>query len=226
MRILVVAATEPEIAPLVSRMDNAEITASPAKKYRYNEHDIEVLITGVGMVATAAWCATMLSQNRFDVAFNFGVCGTFRCSLEVGQVVHVVSDRIAELGAEDDEKFLTLQELGLSSGNEFPLSDGRVINAKPPRSLLLDHLVRVDGITVNTVHGNEQSISSVSRRFQPQVESMEGAAFMYACLIHQVPFAQVRAISNVVEKRNREAWNLPEAITNLTEIALKILEEI
>ena len=33
---------------------------------------------------------------------------------------------------------------------------------------------------------------------------MEGAAFMYACLIHGVPFAQVRAVSNIVERRNRE----------------------
>ena len=33
---------------------------------------------------------------------------------------------------------------------------------------------------------------------------MEGAAFMYACLIQGVPFAQVRAVSNIVERRNRD----------------------
>ena len=32
---------------------------------------------------------------------------------------------------------------------------------------------------------------------------MEGAGFMYACLIHGLPFAQVRAVSNIVETRNR-----------------------
>ena len=37
---------------------------------------------------------------------------------------------------------------------------------------------------------------------------MEGAAFMYACLIAGVPFAQVRAVSNRVERRNRAAWDL------------------
>ena len=36
-------------------------------------------------------------------------------------------------------------------------------------------------------------------RCRPQVESMEGAAFMHACLIHEISFAQVRAVSNVVE---------------------------
>ena len=44
---------------------------------------------------------------------------------------------------------------------------------------------------------------------------MEGAAFMYACLIHEVVFAQVRAVSNVVERRNRDAWKMAEAIGSL-----------
>jgi len=59
------------------------------------------------------------------------------------------------------------------------------------------------------VHGNEDSIAAIRRRQKPQIESMEGAAFMYACIIHKVPFAQVRAVSNVVERRNRAAWNIP-----------------
>ena len=52
---------------------------------------------------------------------------------------------------------------------------------------------------------------------------MEGAAFMYACLVHGLPFAQVRAVSNVVERRNRDAWKLTEAIANLGATALRML---
>jgi futalosine hydrolase len=47
---------------------------------------------------------------------------------------------------------------------------------------------------------------------------------MYCCLIHGVPFAQVRAVSNIVERRNRGAWKLPEAIAALGAEALRILE--
>jgi futalosine hydrolase len=82
----------------------------------------------------------------------------------------------------------------------------------------------VSGITVNTVHGDEESIARVRERFDPDVETMEGAAFMYACLIHGVPFAQVRAVSNMVERRNRAAWKLDEAISNLGTVACQILE--
>ena len=77
---------------------------------------------------------------------------------------------------------------------------------------------------MNTVHGNERSIARVTERFNPDVESMEGAAFMYACLIHGVPFAQVRAVSNIVERRNRAAWKLDEAIAELGAAARRILE--
>jgi len=83
----------------------------------------------------------------------------------------------------------------------------------------------VSGITVNTVHGNERSIAAITERFMPQVETMEGAAFMSACLMHRVQFAQVRAVSNLVERRNRESWKMAEAIRNLSVSALRIIDQ-
>jgi futalosine hydrolase len=82
----------------------------------------------------------------------------------------------------------------------------------------------VKGITVNTVHGAEGSIAAVVERCKPQVESMEGAAFMYACLVHDVAFAQVRAVSNVVERRDRARWKLSEAIHSLGAAVFDILD--
>ena len=176
------------------------------------------------MVATASWCSRLLSTEQFDVALNLGVCGSFRTDLEPGTVVHVVSDRLVELGAEDGDAFLTIQQLKLLDDDEFPFRDGRLVNDAPPSIAMLEKLRGVDGITVNTVHGNPGSIARVRERFDPDVESMEGAAFMYACLIHTVPFAQVRAVSNMVERRNRPAWKLKEAIESLSAAARHIVE--
>ena len=226
MHILVVAATDAEIAPLAARLGGGSESDPRVKTYAHARHDVDVLTTGVGMVATAAWCSRVLTRTRYDLALNLGVCGSFDPRLELARVVHVVSDRIAELGAEDDESFLTIQELKLLDENESPFQHGQLVNLSPPACPTLAKLATVNGITVNTVHGNERSIASVARRFHPQVESMEGAAFMYACMIHEVVFAQVRAVSNVVEKRNRKAWNLSDAIRNLTEVALNILGEV
>ena len=78
-------------------------------------------------------------------------------------------------------------------------------------------------ITVNTVHGCEERISKTEARFHPQLESMEGAAFFYACKTAKVPCVQIRSISNYVERRNKTSWNIPLAIHNLNIEILKLL---
>ena len=192
--------------------------------YRFAAHDVDVLTTGVGMVATAVWCSERFARERYDLALNFGVCGAFVPALPLAAAVHVVSDTFAELGAEDGERFLSLEQLGLLGADEFPFRAGRIVNVAPPRNPALEGLRKVSGITVNTVHGDDASIAAVVERLQPDVESMEGAAFMYAALVHGVPCAQVRVVSNVVERRNRAAWKMPESIAELGRTALEMLE--
>lgn len=177
------------------------------------------------MVATASWCSRALSRAHYDLALNLGVCGSFDPALPPGTVVHVVRDRLAELGAEDGEQFLTLDDLGLGGGEAQPHVSGIMVNASPPALPRLQGLPAVTAITVNTVHGEESSIAAVVERLHPQVESMEGAAFMYSCLIHGVPFAQVRAVSNMVERRNRAAWQLPLAVHSVCDAAFDILDD-
>ena len=201
MRVLLVAATEPEIEAIRPRL--------PA--------NVDVLVTGVGMVATAARCARSLAIDRYDLALNIGLCGSFDPAFAPGTVVHVVRDQIAELGAEDGDQFMSVEAMQLPAEWTF-------VNSTPPSMAALRALPAVNGITVNTVHGNERSIAAVLDRFRPEVESMEGAAFMSACLLSGVPFAQVRAVSNIVERRNRGAWRIADALSSLTQATLKILE--
>jgi futalosine hydrolase len=219
MRILIVAATPSEIDPVVATLQYGSERGPRVRTYAHAGHDVDVLVTGVGMVATAAWCSRVLAQTRYDVGLNAGLCGSFDPALGPGTVVHVVADRIAELGAEDDDAFLSIEQLNLPCEHEF-------VNAMPPANPVLSRLPAVTGITVNTVHGNARSIAAVTRRLGPQVESMEGAAFMYACLIHGLPFAQVRAVSNVVETRHRAAWRMADAVHNLGRTALGILDHL
>ena len=202
MRILIVAATEGEIAGLRPHL----------------KPDVDVLVTGVGMVSTASRCARALALTAYDLALNVGICGSFDRALAPGTVVHVVRDHIAELGAEDDEAFVTIEQIQLPAEWTF-------FNSAPPPIPALRALPAVNAITVNTVHGNERSIAAVIERFRPEVESMEGAAFMSACLLSRVVFAQVRAVSNIVERRNRGAWRVADALDNLTEATRRILEQ-
>jgi futalosine hydrolase len=226
MRILIVAATAAEIAPLVAQLSYEADGGQNVARYAYRGHAVDVLTTGVGMVATAAWTSKALAEARYDFGLNLGVCGSFVRTLAPETVVHVISDCIAELGAEDDEAFLTIEELNIVGANNTPLDSSRIVNPSPPRISPLNALLAVRGVTVNTVHGNDASIAAFVQRFNPDVESMEGAAFMYACAIHGLVFAQVRAVSNIIEKRNRAAWSLAPAIRNLGETALRILDNL
>src|SRR5204863_5282562 len=113
----------------------------------------------------------------YDWVLNAGLCGSFDSALPPGTVVHVVSEQLPEAGAEDGEAFLTLTDLRLLRKDEFPFQEARLVNAAPPTNEVLVRLPRVNGITVNTVHGNDGSIAAVVERCHPQVESMEGAAF-------------------------------------------------
>jgi len=224
MRILVVTATEAEIAPLVASLDPVSGRASRLKSYTHEHHAVDILATGVGMVATATWCSGVFARERYDLVLNAGVCGSFRPALPPGSVVHVTTDHVADFGAEDGEGFLSAQELRLLNADEFPWTRGRLVNSAPPGNEALGRLPVGDAITVNLVHGNDATIARAVERYNPHVESMEGAAFMYACLVHGVPFAQVRAVSNIVERRNRSAWKLRDAMDALGTTVLAIID--
>lgn len=203
MEILVVAATKQEIPEMDNRWGN-----------------VDVLITGVGMVATTFHLTKALADKKYHLVINAGIAGSFDPSITIGQVVEVVEDRFSEIGVEDKDKFVPAFEMGLLKPNEIPFKNGVLLN--PDRSIT--SLSKVKGITVNTVHGNEDSIKKVNKIFSPQVETMEGAAFFYVCLQYGVPFVQIRGISNYVEERNKDNWDMELAIANLNQELKKMIQ--
>ena len=54
------------------------------------------------------------------------------------------------------------------------------------------------------------------KTFAADIESMEGAALHYVCLLQKVPFLQLRSISNKVGVRDKTKWKIKTAIDNLT----------
>ena len=169
------------------------------------------------MVATAYYCGKIINDS-YDLALNVGICGSFNTNLEIGAVVNIIQDHFSELGVEDGQQFLTSKEIGLDAKIEM-YNETIISNNK------LDEIPKVCGITVNTVHGNEKSIEKVFGKFHPNTESMEGAAFMFVCENEGIPYAQIRGVSNFGEKRNKENWNIPLAIENVSKKVFEILNE-
>ena len=167
-----------------------------------------------------------MSKKLYDLAINVGLAGSFDDAIKIGDVVNVMSDRIAGLGAEDGEKFLSLIDMDLLEDEDFSLQNGEMQNTIPISNKVVESLPKVKGITVNTTHGNEASIEKVKALFAPQVETMEGAAFLYACLLEGISCIQLRAISNKVERRNKKNWDIKLAVQQLTDASVKFINEL
>ena len=185
--------------------------------------DTATLITGAGMLHTAARLGAYLAKNKIDLAINLGIAGSFNPELKTGDVVEVQEEIIGDFGAEDGEKFLSAFDIGLFSKDDFPFAKGKLINpiattrsgaGGPARPKLR----QVRGITVNTVHGEKSSIERIRKLYNPDIETMESAAFFFCCIENKIPFLALRAISNKVERRNKKNWNIPLALQNLKDI--------
>ena len=202
-KILIVSATAFEVQPTLAHfgLQEADLVV---------HHNFDVLITGVGMTATAFALGKHLEPKKYASVLNVGIAGSFDQQLALGSLVSIKEDYLSELGAQDHDKFLTIDELGFGKNNFHATAD-------------IKDLLKVKGITVNTVHGNAKSIAEATSRFDPKTESMEGAAVFYACQQLQVPCAQVRSISNYVEPRNRSNWQIQLAIKNLNDWLISFL---
>ncbi len=225
MKILIVSATSIEVEPLVQQLKFENSINSAMSSYLYHDIEIDILTTGVGMVSTAYWLGKTLSSHNYDIAINVGIAGSFDTSIILGSVVNIVNDRFSELGAESGEYLLSLIDIKLIEKSAFPFINCELINDTVINSEQLNSIPKVKGITVNTIHGNLESIKKVRELFNPVTESMEGAAFLYACLTEKLKCLQLRGISNYVEERDKKSWNIPLAIQNVNEIIINLLNE-
>lgn len=183
-----------------------------------NTVEIDHLVTGVGMVATSCALARWLAERPCDAVVNWGVAGAFQEHIPLGSALRIDRDCFSEMGAESPDGFLPIDRLGMGAGSGVEAISGWIHPTDHP---LFDSIIgpRVSGITVNTVHGERASIRSVIQRLQPDAESMEGAAIFYVANQWGLPSAQIRTVSNRVDVRNRDRWEMGLALRQLGETA-------
>ncbi len=168
--------------------------------------DAEVLVAGVGPAAAAAATSAALARARYDVVVCAGIGGGFG-ALQPGDIAVASSIVFADLGAQTADGFMPASELGFGTDSY----------AVAPR-FGLELADRTGGhlgtvLTVATVTGTAQTAAELAGRFPDAVaEGMEGAGVAAAAALHEVPFGELRAISNAVGPRDREAWEIPRAL--------------
>lgn len=223
MKILIVAATDLELQPVIKKLVN-DLSLSRDQSHWYHCDGLSVMFmeSGVGSLMTAVSLLKTNSSFVFDLWIQIGIAGSFTNELSVGQVVEVTNERFGDLGIEQkDGSFVDVFEAGLTRKDLFPFTDGTLINPVSYTSF-----PKVGGVTVNRVSGTQETITTSLQKFGADVETMEGGGFFYAALLENIPFCQIRAISNKVEVRDISLWNIPLALENLSQNLVKILSII
>ena len=223
MKILIVSATEKEILPVKK---NLKINVSNACMMKYTvvkDLAVDYLITGVGCTFTTYTLSQKLQAEKYDLVINAGIAGSFNPDLKIGDVVWVEQDEFAGLGIEEGKNFYTLFDKNFLNPNEFPFNNGKLENPNQFKQNVFQSLQKVKAITSDITHGNKESIEKIKQKFAADIETMEGAAFFYVCLKEGVQFMAIRSISNYVQERNTQSWNIPLAIQNLNHKLLEII---
>jgi futalosine hydrolase len=227
MKALLVTATTFEVQPTILEAgfdgDFSSRLGTPGDEFSLSQFDC--LVTGVGQLQCAAWLSKVLSQRRYDVVVQAGIAGSFTDRYPHRSVVLVEEEIVSDLGAETPKGFLDIFEMGLVPPDQRPFSSG-VLRARPLRCLEALDLPRARAVTVNRVLSDPRSIAWVEERYAPDVVSMEGAAFLYTCLMHEVPCVQLRAISDRVGPRDTSTWDIPGAVAALNKELGAVLQKL
>jgi futalosine hydrolase len=201
MQLLLCASTEFEIKPTSEFIGEENIS------------NIDVLITGVGMMATTYSLTKAILKKRPDFILQAGVAGCLDEKLPLTKIVLIENENIGDLGVEEIGTFKTLFDLKLLDKNSFPWENGKLSNNV--EVLRSTGLTIVDSVTVNEISTNIERIAYYKNQLNASVESMEGAALHFVALQEKIPFLQMRSLSNFAGERDKSKWVMDMAIANL-----------
>ena len=193
---------------------------------------------GLGGVNTAHALSCALQGWRPDLVLQLGVGGAYPNSgLEVGDLVLAEAENYGDLGVRTPQGWKSSELIGIpvirgdvDYYNHFPFDRNLVTrahltlanrNGSDPPQLRAGPFVTVQECSGTTELGIERA-----RRFAAICENMEGAAGAHICRLFDVPFLEIRGISNMVEDRRTEQWEIPRAARVAQEAGWHLVETL
>ncbi len=182
-------------------------TVEEAKAFILTEPKDPVFVAGVGMAEIAAATIRAVKAKKPQLAVLCGIAGVYDRGLEKGEVVEVVTERVAGIPERYGREYETT---GPDTG--LRLAAGVTVSRSAERAE--DRATADAGVEAEADAGADADLL-------PEVENMEGAAFFAVCEALGVEACQIRAVSNYVGEPFEE-WAVELAVKNLTEQLIKI----
>jgi len=198
--------------------------------------DVLLCIGGMGKVNAAHATTLLLSRFAVSALVIFGIGGAYPSSGAAIGDVAIAKEEIA-----GDEGVLTLEGFKDAEYIGIPLlktSSTMYTKYPAPETLLLRSLQALvayqnDGVskihvgsfvTLSTCTGTSARARDLETRYHGLCENMEGAAAVQVAELHEIPWIEVRGISNIVEDRNVDKWDIPKAVDAVQKAVIHILE--
>lgn len=197
-KIGIVAATQMEIAPVL----NKDLPAN-----------FKTCITGIGTAATTYNLLLFIQNEKPDFLIQAGIAGCFDKKITLSSFFVIEKDCFADLGVMENNVWVDMFDLGLIGKDSKPYEAGWLINKT--QTSIFKNENRTAGITVNEITTSASKNNSWLNKYGATLESLEGAAFHYVCLMQGIPFLQVRTVSNYVGERDKNNWEAEKAILHL-----------
>lgn len=216
MKIVISAATKGELMP-------TSVGINPLYINDHTHFNVLFQESGVGMLTTAFSLTKMALEQKPDLIIQMGIAGTFNPLQSLGEIVVVNEEVLGDMGVQEDNKWKDIFDLQLTESDSHPFEKKMLGNPHLLTFNLLK-LPEVRAVTVNEISTDLLSIHQLIKKYNPVIESMEGAALHYVCRELNIPFIQIRSISNYIGDRNKNNWKLKEAIANVNETILQYVD--
>ncbi|WLQ35395.1 futalosine hydrolase [Streptomyces castrisilvae] len=219
MRVLVVTAVPVERDAVTRACGAGEISVRrvPGAEI-HRAGPLDVLAGGAGPAAAAASAAYALAAGGYGLVVSAGIGGGFAGVAPVGSLVVASEIVAADLGADTPDGFLPVTALGFGRDRFVP-----------PPALVRETAAATgarpgDVLTVSTVTGSADRAAALLAAHPGAVaEAMEGFGVAEAAGLRDLPVLEIRAVSNAVGPRDRDAWRIGDALTALTEAFGKLI---
>lgn len=216
MQVLVVAATSGEITPAMNFFHGKGT----------DTFQVEFHCTGVGLTAATFEITRLALTQSPDLIIQAGIAGSFTHPPTQGEVVMIATEETGDMGVWENGSWKNMTELALLPSDSPPYETGLLPNPYLAAFSFLG-LSQATGISVNQITTDQKMLEELQKKHPtPLIESMEGAALHYACRMLQIPFLQLRGISNLVGERNKSNWNISLAIEQVNQTLIQLLTSI
>ena len=228
MRILFTAAEEQELQRAIKAFNEV-------KQYHQVQAQVDFHLTGIGAVqachrVTKEVMKGVMENNPYTLVINMGIAGSYDLqAYPIGSATVVSREYFADLGFGSSEGFSDLFQYGILNKDEFPYTGGALARQLLPYSNIEEVLARYRegaGATVQCVTGTPEKLKELIKTGTSITFRHQGAGVYYAALMEDVPFFELRTVSNAVGERDTSKWNSREALDTLEECCREIFSVI